>query len=87
MSVAAGIDFGDYRRIGLQKPNAMESLIIAKVRHYHSVVKIQTNTTKAGRTDFTNSKTRTNHILFRHDAPVLASLNILLHNFYGKEPR
>jgi hypothetical protein len=85
MSIAAGIDFGDFTQIGLNPPSAMESIIIAKHRHYHNVIKIQPNGTAGRRSDFTKSKVRAHHILFRHDAGKVASLALLLQNFQGAQ--
>ena len=77
-SIANGVDFGDGARLGLAKPSLMENILISKHRHYHNVVKIQSNTQKGGRTDNTKSKLRAHSILFRHDAPVKATLPIHL---------
>jgi hypothetical protein len=34
------VSFGSWRRVGLQEPNLMERLMIAKVRHHFRIVKI-----------------------------------------------
>jgi hypothetical protein len=75
-SVANGVDFGDYKRIGLTEPNTMEISAIAKIRHYHSIFKISDNK-EGGRTDCTNYRLRGHHILFKHDAPFRAALRFL----------
>ena len=79
-SLASGLDFGDATRLGLEEPNTVEMILIAKVRHFHNVVKIQNNHTSGGRTDFTKSILRGHSILFQHEAPIVASLALILEN-------
>lgn len=43
-SIAAGVDFGDYSRIGLEPLTDRERQIISKVRHYLLIIKIESNT-------------------------------------------
>ena len=52
-------------------------MIIAKIRHFHNVVKIQGNHQVGGRSDCTKSQLRAHSILFRHNAPELASVILL----------
>jgi hypothetical protein len=40
-SVANGVDFGDCRRLGLEPLTTRERQIISKVRHYYTVIKIE----------------------------------------------
>jgi len=72
-SIASGVDFGDYQRIGLEPLTLRERHIISKVRHCLNVIKIESNT----------GKLRSNHhsalkgcgIMFDHDSPqVVANL-------------
>ena len=42
-SLAAGVDFGDPRRIGLEPLTKRERQIISKIRHYLMVIKIESN--------------------------------------------
>lgn len=71
MSIAAGVDFGDYIRIGLEKPNMCEICIIAKVRTFITLLKIQDNTGQ--RRDYTQQTLRGHVVTFDHDAPVITS--------------
>ena len=43
-SIAAGVDFGDANRIGLEPLTERERQIISKVRHYLLLIKIESNT-------------------------------------------
>jgi len=47
-SIAAGVDFGDFTRIGLEPLTERERQIISKIRHYLLFIKIESNT-KDGR--------------------------------------
>ena len=80
-SIAAGIDFGDYKRVGLEEPSLAERIVIAKTRHYHNVIKINNNQKVGSYTDFTKSKLQGHSILFHHDAPIIASLALLLESY------
>ena len=40
LSIANGIDFGDYNRIGLTKPNTFELSIIGIVTAYFKIIKL-----------------------------------------------
>jgi len=42
-SIAAGVDFGDPRRLGLATPTMPELVLLVKVQHFHDVVKVQGN--------------------------------------------
>ena len=77
LSVANGIDFGNFRRIGLTYPNPCERMILAKVCLYHKIFKIMSNNKK--RNDFTHSKIRGHCINFGHNAPDLVSDHFLQH--------
>ena len=68
------VSFGSWRRVGLQEPNLMERLMIAKVRHHFRIVKIVANAGgKANLVDHTHSAIRGHSILFNHDAPDIAA--------------
>ncbi len=71
LSIAGNVDFCSFQRIGLTMPNLMEQMIIARVRLYRKVVKLQ----KKGRqqSDSTHSTLRSHCIVFGHDAPIVAS--------------
>jgi len=80
LSLANGVDFGDYRRIGLTPLTLRERHIISKVRHYINVVKIESNK-KTGPSDMSEKKVQYNHhsalkgcgIIFDHDSPQVVS--------------
>ena len=64
MSIAAGFDFGDYNRIDLEKPDLCELCIIARVRTFITLLKIQDNT--GNRLDYTQQTLRGHvHICFK----------------------
>ena len=56
LSIANGVDFGNYNIINLTKPNVFEKTILSKVRLYYKIIKIQSNSN--GRNDYTHSKLR-----------------------------
>ena len=56
LSIAAGIDFGHYKRIGLTFPNTFERTILALVRLYHKIMKISQNDHQTS--DYTHSRIR-----------------------------
>ena len=66
-SIANGIDFGDYRRIGLEPLTLRERHIISKVRHYLNIIKIESNTGKLR--ENTHSALKGCGIMFDHDSP------------------
>ena len=71
LSIAAGIDFGDYNRLGLTEPNKFELCILSKVRRFITIVKIQDN--MGQRRDYTQQTLKGHAIVFDHDAPVVTS--------------
>jgi hypothetical protein len=71
ISIAGGIDFGDYTRIGLEKPNLHEQSIISRFRRYGKVVKVKPN--NRGQIKYTMHKIQGHVVLFEHDAPYVAS--------------
>ena len=75
-SIASGIDFGNFFRLPLTRPNQMERAIISTVRHYYTIMKIQA---KAGqpRSDYMRSSLRAHAIVFEHDAPYVAAEALL----------
>lgn len=80
-SIAAGLIFGYIRRLGLPEPTVAESILIAKVRHFHNIIKIQSNHSVGTRSNFTKNELRSHNILFRHDAPIMLSITLLLNDF------
>ena len=66
-SIASGVDFGDYRRIGLEPLTLRERQIVAKVRHYLNIIKIESNTGR--QFDHTHSALKGCGIIFDHDSP------------------
>jgi len=66
-SIASGVDFGDYQRIGLEPLTLRERHIISKVRHYLNVIKIESN---AGSLQSNHhSALKGCGIMFDHDSP------------------
>ena len=78
LSIANGVDFGNYNRIGLVKPNPMEITILSHLRMFHSIFKIQNNQKNGTRANFTGSKIKSHVILFPHESPQIAPLSLLL---------
>ena len=70
-SIASGVDFGDSRRIGLEPLTLRERQIVAKVRHYLNIVKIESNTGK--QSEHTHSALKGCGIIFDHDSPHVVS--------------
>ena len=84
-SIAAGLDLGDYRRIDLVEPSLSELCLIARVRNYLSCVKVLDNKKDGSLTNYTVSRIRGHAIAFRHTAPIIASLALLLNQIPRKE--
>ena len=76
-SIAAGIDFGDPRRIGLVPLEPIELMIVAKIRHFHQISKVSRNHQPGERSDFTSNELRCHDIHFKHDAPIVASIALM----------
>ena len=75
LSIANGIDFGNYKRLPqLTEPNLHEQLILSQFRLFQSVIRVQRNT---GQQNFTRHNIKANAIMFIHDAPerVIDGLN------------
>ena len=70
-SIAAGVDFGDYTRLGLEKQNLHEQSIISRFRRYGKVAKVKPN--DRGQIKYTMNKIQAHVIMFEHDAPYVAS--------------
>ena len=80
LSLAAGTDFGNASRIGLEKINVFERMLIAKWRLYHSLIKIRA---KFQSSNLSEGKRMTGHaIMFPHNAPETTSFALLLHMFH-----
>ena len=71
LSLANGIEFGFFHRLGLTMPNFMEQMIIARVRLYRKVIKVQKR--NHGSNEGGHSSLRSHCIVFGHDAPMVAS--------------
>ncbi len=67
-SIANGVDFGNYDRIGLTKPNVHERCILALLRFFSHFVKITPNMGNQ-QTNYTQCRIQGHCILFPHDAP------------------
>ena len=67
-SIAGGVDFGYFRRLGLAPLNFHEQMVLSLNRLYQAVLKVSVNT--SGRVNHnTANKLRTHSVLFAHDAP------------------
>ena len=66
-SIIGGVDFGNFRRLGLEEPNVHEKAIISQIRKYIQVVKISLQRNGRGRRDFTLNELRAHVILFADD--------------------
>ena len=64
LSIASGVDFGDFRRVGLTPLTLRERNIISKVRHYINIIKIE-----AVRGTNAHSSIKGCGIMFDHDSP------------------
>jgi hypothetical protein len=72
LSIAAGVDFGHFNRLGLTHPNLHEQLVLSRTRLYFSMFKISSNA--KGQVNMnTQNKVRCHSILFPHDAPGVSS--------------
>jgi len=71
-SVASGIDFGHYRRIGLEMPNLLEMQVLSRTRLFFATVKVSSNTHGVVNSSLHN-RFKCHAILFPHDAPSVAS--------------
>jgi hypothetical protein len=65
LSVAGGIEFGNYARVGLEPPSLHEELIIAKTRLVISSLKIKSN--MCGRVSLDRDTLQCNAVLFCQD--------------------
>ena len=83
-SIAAGLDFGDPRRLGLADPTVPELILIAKARHFHNVIKVQSNHEVQGRSDYTKNKLRAGNIAFRQDAPIIAAIALAYQDIWER---
>jgi len=67
-SIAAGVDYGDFNRIGLQPLTPMERLLIARARLYNRILKV---TRSYGTEPWERQTLKGHHILFEHNAPTI----------------
>ena len=72
LSIAAGVDFGHYRRLGLTLPNLLELQILSRTRLFFATMKISSNLTGVVNSSL-QSRFKCHAILFPHDAPTVAS--------------
>ena len=70
-SIAKGIDFGCYHRLGLETPNIHDIAIIARIRRYGKIVKIRPSS--SGQRNYTRDQLTTHMTMFEHDAPYIAA--------------
>ena len=70
-SIASGVDFGDYQRIGLEPLTLRERHVISKVRHFIHVYKIESNNkgNKVTSSHHHHSALKGCGIMFDHDSP------------------
>jgi hypothetical protein len=85
-SIANGVDFGLGSRIGLEDPTARELHIVARIRYYYNIIKIESNTRRLR--EHQQSAIKGSSIMFEQDAPEVVSnlfspqtmnSNVLLH--------
>ena len=67
-SIKSGVDFGSSARINLETPSLREQHILAFVRHYSNIIKIESNTRRLK--DHCQSAIKGSSILFDQDAPM-----------------
>ena len=72
-SLAAGIDFGDPYRIGLEPLTERERHMVSKLRHFLLVIKIESNTADGRVIERGQSKIKGCGIYFNHDSPLAVS--------------
>ena len=71
-SLAKGVNFGDFRRIGLEEPNLFERVAISRVRFYMCVIKMKYQY-DVGKIRSNNRHLKGHAISFDHDAPEVVS--------------
>ena len=72
LSIAAGVDFGYYVRLGLTSPNLHEQLMLARTRLYFALLKVSSNI--KGQVNMNDeNNVRCHAILFPHNASNIAS--------------
>ena len=84
LSIAAGVDFGNFRRIpGIIEPNLHEQIILAQMRLFQAIIKVMPN--HGYQQNFTRWNIKGNAILFSHDAPMTVGKKIMGSGRYLKE--
>jgi len=73
LSIAGGIDFGYYKRLGLEEPNLQEQLILSRTRLCHAVLKASSNKHGASKDFDSRSLAQIHAIIFPHNAPEVAT--------------
>ena len=68
-SIAAGVDFGDPRRVGLETLTKRERQIISKIRHYLMIIKIESNIDEQRTRERGQSALKGCGIFFDDDSP------------------
>ena len=72
MSIANGVDFGYYQRLGLTLPDLHEQLIISRSRLFFATIKVSHNTYGVVNSDLTN-RFKCHAVIFPHDSSQVAS--------------
>lgn len=67
----AHVNFGAFRKLGLEKPTMLERMMCSKARHHHCLVKIQSN--GRAREDHQQSKIIGSCTLFEHNASLVSA--------------
>jgi hypothetical protein len=80
LSIAAGVDFGYFQRLGLVYPNLHEQMILSRTRLYFTVIKVSSNLKGQVNMNHRN-KARCHSIMFPHNASEIAS------NMFGSSLR
>ena len=74
-SIAAGVDFGNAQRLGLEPLSLHEQLIVSRCRIYMATIKLLSNC--VGHVTLNQRQRLQGHaVLFRHDAPAVANASV-----------
>ena len=66
LSIANGVDFGNYKRLGLTEPNLHEKAIISQIRNYIKYIKVRYSVTGTNRS-YTMNKLDAHVVMFADD--------------------
>ena len=72
-SIAKGVDFGHYLRLGLTNPNLQEQLILARTRLYYTALKVASNKSGSSKEFDARRMARLHAIIFPHNAPEVST--------------